>query len=246
MKLPLNPLTFGWSKRNNLEIYKEHANEWWNEQCFLFRSLQSVSKFRLQLIRRWCGEIAGQKVADLGGGGGFLSIPLKREGAFVADLDISLPSLQAAARQADEKGWLVQADFRRLPFGTQSFDVVLLADVLDHLPDYETVVDEASRILKPGGLLYVSTISRTWRSWLLAIVLAENIGLVPRGTHDHRLFITPKELMRTASRAGFQFVEAQGEAPAVLQTIFSWSIHFRPSRSTAVAYSAFFRKNCGV
>ena len=94
----------------------------------------------------------------------------------------------------------------------QSFDTVLAMEVVEHVADVSSFLSACERVLEPGGVLLMSTLNRTLRSFGLAIVGAEYVlRWLPRGTHDWEKFLTPKELgvqdTRCRSRA------SQGRRP---------------------------------
>lgn len=226
---------------NDLSIYERRAADWWNPRASAFRSLHSVNHFRVELLREWLGEeLSGRLVIDLGCGGGLLTAPLAKAGARVIGLDLSHGSLKTATEHLGAR--FVRADLLRVPLADGLADVVLAADVIEHVGDSDAAVQEASRLLRPGGVLYVNTINRTRRAKLLAIDLAEGVGLVPRGTHDANLFIGPDELRRSAWRHGLVLEELQGESVNVLKTVSRWAISLRRSDDLSVGYSALFRK----
>jgi 2-polyprenyl-6-hydroxyphenyl methylase/3-demethylubiquinone-9 3-methyltransferase len=228
--------------RNDLEIYDRHAQGWWDEQDTQFRSLRSVTEYRLDLLRAWLGDWEGLRIADLGCGGGLLSVPLAEAGARVFGVDLSAASLVAAREHAPERASFVQSDLCATPFDSGKMDVVLLADVLEHVFEREAAVREAARLLRPGGLLYVNTINRTRRARVFAVTLGEGLGFIPRGTHDPRMFVKPTELDTMAALHDLSRQKLQGEAPLLGETLRQRRIRLRPSRSTAVAYSALYRK----
>ncbi len=121
-------------------------------------------------------------------------------------------------------------------------DLALLGDVLEHVPAWTELVREAARVLRPGGHLFASTLNRTASARLLAVGVAEGLGLVPRGTHDPRLFVKPKELCRAARDQGLELVRLEGERPALAATLRSWTLVPRRSASLALSYCALFRK----
>ena len=231
---------------NDLDIYELESSKWWSEEKGPFSSLREISKHRLAVIRHWVGPAIGtvkdRVLVDLGCGGGFLAVPLSEEGARVLAVDISFGSVREAKLRLKTGSIGIQADVRNLPIKSNSADIVLLGDVLEHIEPFAAAVSEAARILVPGGLMYVNTINRTLRSYLLAIVLGEGLGFVPRGTHEHRLFITPEELTSAGKSCGLTLVDQTGERPELLKTIRSGAISFVGSSSLAVAYSALFRK----
>jgi len=229
--------------RNDLSIYDRQGDAWWRGDDRTFRSLRAVSEFRLQwLLDHLPMAVAGARVADVGCGGGLLALPLAAKGAHVVGIDRSRASLRAA-RDAGFRGAAACADLRRCPLPSASCDLVLLADVLEHVADWPAAVAEAARLLRSGGVLYVNTINKTVRARLLAVVVAEGLGLVPRGTHDAAMFIRPQELVAAAARAGLRCLLLAGEAPRLLPTLRRRAIHLRESRSLALAYAALFRKH---
>lgn len=227
---------------NDLSIYSEYAHEWWIPGSPRFGSLQNITPFRLALIREWCGGIEGKDIFDLGCGGGLLAVPLIQEGARVVGIDQSERSVAVAGAAAAGSGTFACGDICSVPFPSQSADLVLLADVLDHIPSYPQALREAARLLRPGGKLFVSTLNRTWIGRLLTVVLGEGLRLIPPGTHDHRLFLKPEEIVSVATSLGLDTCHLQGEWPDFIQTIRHWSITLRKSRSTAVAYCLLFHK----
>jgi 2-polyprenyl-6-hydroxyphenyl methylase/3-demethylubiquinone-9 3-methyltransferase len=229
--------------RNDLGIYDRHAGGWWAGDDRTFRSLRAVSEFRLAwLLRHVPLPVPGARIADLGCGGGLLAVPLAARGARLLGLDLSVPSLREARARAGPGSLFLRADVRRTPLADASTDLVLLADVLEHVPDWPRAVAEAARILRRGGALYVNTINRTRRARLLAVALAERLGFLPRGTHDPALFVRPDELRATAARYGLRCCTITGEVPRLFTTVRTGAIRLRTSRSLAVAYGALFVK----
>ncbi len=226
---------------NDLELYERHAESWWDASAPAFRSLHAVNAHRLNVLRGWLGESwSGRVVADLGCGGGLLARPLAAAGARVIGVDASAASLRQARAMVD--GVFVRADVRRTPLADASVDVVLLADVLEHVGDVGAVLREAARIVRPGGAVFVNTLNRTWKSKFLAIGVAEGLELIPRGTHAHELFVTPDELARESWRSGLALEALGGESVELFATLRSWAISLRASSDTSVGYSALLRK----
>jgi len=230
------------AKANDLSIYEDHASEWWDRKSYYFKSLRSITPFRLSLIEKWFGEIRGKSIIDFGCGGGLLSIPLLDLGANVTGIDISPASIEVARQNASGKGHFIVGDLRTLSTTEFKADAALLADVLDHIPDYKKVIALVSECLKPGGKLFVSTINRTLRSKIMAIFLGEGLGLVPKGTHCHKLFIRPAELINTAAACGLTCKAIVGDQLNLIKTIRHWTVSMREGRDLSVAYSAIFEK----
>lgn len=227
---------------NDLSIYSEFAAEWWTPGAPRFRSLQNLSPFRLGLIRAGCGPVRNKVVYDLGCGGGLLSVPLLDEGAFVTGIDISAPSIDAARAAAGERGRFMVGDARAVPLPAASADIVLLADVIDHIPDYHRALAEAARLVRIGGKVFVGTLNRTVASYLGAIVLGEGLRLIPPGTHRFDLFVKPVELQKCAEGCGLELSETFGESVAMIETVKRWAITLRRGASTALAYSMVFTR----
>lgn len=226
---------------NDLTIYDREADGWWDPANRTFASLRTVARSRLTHLIEVCGSPAGRDVIDLGCGGGFYSVPLAELGARVVGIDRSLGSVRAA-RNASDVPRFICADITAVPLSDASADLIIAGDVLEHVPGYRAVFSEAARLLRRDGTLFVSTINRTRRAALVGVTLAERIGLIPRGTHDPRHFISPRELAGAARACGLETVLVQGERPAFFATLRNWSIHLVPARDTSISYFAVFRK----
>ena len=228
-------------RANDLTLFERNASDWWNSRSAAFRSLHSVNRFRVELLRDWLGtDLSGRVVVDLGCGGGLLAEPLVRAGARLIGVDISHGSL-LAAREHVGAGF-VRGDALRVPILEGTADLVLFADVLEHVSPIGTALDEAARLLRPGGLLYVSTINRTALARWLAIDVAEGLRLVPPGTHDHRLFVPVETLRREASARGLERERLQGESVDVIRTVLRRAVVLRRGDGVSIGYSALFRR----
>ncbi|MCA8955490.1 MAG: 3-demethylubiquinone-9 3-O-methyltransferase [Planctomycetes bacterium] len=230
-------------RHNDLEIYDRHGRGWWDEHDRTFASLRSVAGFRRGVLESWLPRgVAGLRVVDLGCGGGLWAVPLAESGANVVGVDRSLESLRTALQRASHRCRFVRADLNDPPLADGCADLVVLADVIEHLDDPQIAVYQAARLLVPGGLLYVSTLNRTRRAGVLAVALAEGLGLIPRGTHDPKRFVRPEALDDMAGRCGLRRQNLQGEALAWWPTLRRWAVVLRRGRSSAVSYAALFRK----
>ena len=216
---------------------------WWDPRCRAFASLRSASALRLSLLGRWLGvRWHGRTVVDLGCGGGLLAVPLAEAGARVVGVDLAPRALQDARRRQASSFQPIVADLGSVPLATACADVVLLADVLDHVADPAAAVREAARLLRPAGSLFVNTIHRTLRSRLFAIVLGEGLGFIPRGTHVWSQFVRPDELERMATAVGLVRRELTGESPRLLRTVATGAVVLCESRTLAVGYAALYGK----
>jgi 2-polyprenyl-6-hydroxyphenyl methylase/3-demethylubiquinone-9 3-methyltransferase len=171
-----------------------------------FRPLHLLNPVRAQFIAERAA-LAGSRVLDVGCGGGLLAEALTRAGARVTAIDLAPGMIEVARLHAAESALAV--DYRLVgaeemaaaePAG---FDVVTCMEMLEHVPEPAAMTATLARLLRPGGALFVSTLNRNLRSFLLAIVGAEYLlNLIPRGTHEYERLIRPAELARWARAAG--------------------------------------------
>jgi 2-polyprenyl-6-hydroxyphenyl methylase/3-demethylubiquinone-9 3-methyltransferase len=229
---------------NDLGLYERHAAQWWDAQSPFAAALHGLNAVRQEEIRRHCPGFRGLAV-DLGCGGGLMAEPLARSGARVLGCDISPASLAAARAHAHALPGVayVRATVTKVPLAADCADLVLMADVLEHVVSWRAVVAEAARLARPGGLIYANTINRTWRARLLAIALLEGLRLVPRGTHSYRMLITPDELSRAATSCGLEVVSSSGYRPRLMRTLIDWRLQLQSSQTQLWGgYSMWLRK----
>jgi len=190
------------------------ASRWWDPAGEM-APLHHINPARTQYIDKVCGGLAGQKVIDVGCGGGLLSEALARRGAEVTGIDLAEASIAVAREHAGASGLAIdyqcvatEAMAQRAP---KSFDVVCCLEMLEHVPDPEAIINACTDLLRPGGLAVFSTLNRSPRAFALAIVAAEHVlGLIPKGTHQFAQFIRPSELSRAVMASGLQLVEMKG------------------------------------
>jgi len=230
--------------RNDLALYDRHAADWWDATHPFSRSLHSINGHRLtQVQTRWRDRLPGALVLDLGCGGGLMAEPLARAGAQVLGVDLSLESLRAAVahRGADGPRYL-RGDVRRPPFASGCADLVLCADVVEHVDGWQQIITAVAALLRPGGECYINTINRTFRARWLAVHLIEGLGLVPRGTHDPARFVTPAEITATAANCGLVVDAWVGQRLRLWRTLRTWTVCVHDGPSMALGYSAWLRK----
>jgi 2-polyprenyl-6-hydroxyphenyl methylase/3-demethylubiquinone-9 3-methyltransferase len=161
--------------------------------------------------------LTGVRIADIGCGGGILSESLAHLGAQVTGIDPAPNNIAVARRHAEKMG--LSIDYRNITAEAlaetgEQFDAVTALEVIEHVEGPREFIQTLSRLVRPGGLLFLATMDRTMKSYVFAILGAEYVlGWVPKGTHDHDKFIRPDELaawlrradMREIDRAGMSF-----------------------------------------
>jgi 2-polyprenyl-6-hydroxyphenyl methylase/3-demethylubiquinone-9 3-methyltransferase len=162
--------------------------------------------------------LSGARILDVGCGGGILSEALAASGAIVTGIDRSGSSVSTARAHAQglaNAPRYARADALRLPFADASFDAVVSSDFLEHVADLAGIAREMARVVRPGGAICFDTINRTILSRVVVIWLLESVlRIVPRRTHDWRLFVAPDELRAAFSGAGIDVREIRGLNPA--------------------------------
>ena len=200
---------------DELEIRKFEAlaSRWWDPNSE-FRPLHEINPLRLNYINQKI-NLAELRVLDVGCGGGILAEAMAHHGAQVTAIDMADASLSVARLHQLESG--LDIDYRKCSaeqLAEQepgSFDVVTCLEMLEHVPDPASVVDACTRLVKPGGKVFFSTINRNPKSYLFAILGAEYVlNLLPRGTHDYDKFIKPSELAGWARNSGLQLNDQIG------------------------------------
>ena len=197
-----------------LAKFSDLAHRWWDTESE-FRPLHQINPLRLN----WIADIApvdGQRVLDVGCGGGILADAMARRGAEVLGIDLATKALRVAQLHALE-AQTPRVQYREISAEAlaaeqpESFDVVTCMEMLEHVPDPSSVVRACARLVKPGGHVFFSTINRNPKSFLFAIVGAEYVlNLLPKGTHEYAKFIRPSELARYAREAGLELQHTKG------------------------------------
>lgn len=191
------------------------ASHWWDPQG-AFKPLHDINPLRLAFVEGASG-LAAKQVLDVGCGGGILAESMAARGATVTGIDASEAALTTARLHLKESGESVEyvcttaeQMAREHP---RAFDVVTCMELLEHVPEPDSVVAACARLVRPGGELVFSTINRNPKAYALAIIGAEYLlGLLPRGTHDYAKFIRPSELHQWARKLGLTLEELRGLA----------------------------------
>ncbi len=229
-----------------IAYFTSMADEWWNPDG-RFKTLHQLNPVRLTFI---CGRVArhfgrtpekhlpldGLRVLDIGCGGGLLSEPLAFLGADVVGIDATAKLVHVAGVHAAAN--YVEIDYRHalaedLAEAGERFDVIVNAEVIEHVTNVDGFVDSCCRLMNPGGIMVVATLNRTLKSLLFAKIAGEYIlRLLPKGTHDWKQFIRPHELAGKLERHGVSLTELVGVSYS------PWTGAFRIGDDTAVNYMA--------
>lgn len=210
--------------REEVARFAERAGVWWDADG-PFRQLHRINPVRLTYIRdalcrkfrrdaKAALSLAGLSVLDIGCGGGIVCEPLARLGAEVTGIDPAPENIEAAKAHAEGARVGVAycaATAEELAASGVTFDAVLLLEVVEHVPNVPAFLKSVAPLVKPGGILLLSTLNRTLKAYALAIVGAELIlRWLPAGTHQWERFVTPDELRLALSGAGLKLTDTTG------------------------------------
>jgi 2-polyprenyl-6-hydroxyphenyl methylase/3-demethylubiquinone-9 3-methyltransferase len=200
-----------------IENFAKDSSHWWDEKG-PFAPLHRLNPVRLSYIRAQIDAHFGLdtkgltpfknlSIVDAGCGGGLVCEPMARLGATITGVDADENAIAVAAAHAEHSGLNItyhSGTTFDLVNEKKKFDVVLALEIAEHVPDVDAFVKSCADLCKPGGLIIVSTLNRTPKSFALGIIAAEYIlRWVPRGTHNWKKFIRPSEMAKALGRQGF-------------------------------------------
>jgi 2-polyprenyl-6-hydroxyphenyl methylase/3-demethylubiquinone-9 3-methyltransferase len=220
-----------------VDRFAQLASEWWDTGG-KFRTLHLIGPARLTflrdaMVRHFGGRggavrpLDGLTVLDIGCGGGLVAEPLARLGAKVTGIDPAADNIAAAGRHAAGHGLAIAyraARVEDLAGEGRLFDAVVCFEVVEHVPDADAFLKTCAALVRPGGLLLLSTINRTLKAYVLAIVGAEYVlRWLPVGTHQWERFVTPDDLTRYLKAAGLGAPTYKGLIYSPMSDIWSLS-----------------------
>ncbi len=190
--------------------FAQLASHWWDKNGAL-KTLHDINPPRLEFITNHV-EVAEKRILDVGCGGGILADALASLGGQVTGLDAEIEAIEAARAQAQRLNKTITYHCSAIEdYEDQPFDLITCMEMLEHVTKPELVIEHCARLLKPGGYLFLSTISRTPKAYLSVILAAEYLlNLLPRQTHDFQKFIKPSELITMTRNAGLEFLSLTG------------------------------------
>lgn len=200
---------------DNEEIAKFEAlaSRWWDKESE-FKPLHDINPLRTNYIDEKA-SLAGKKVIDIGCGGGILSEAMAQRGAIVKGIDMGEAPLNVARLHLKESN--LSIDYEQITAEeianreSEQYDIVTCLEMLEHVPDPASVIKACARLVKPGGHIFMSTINRTPKAYLFAIIGAEYVlNMLPKGTHEYAKFIQPAELNNYARMAKLDTKELIG------------------------------------
>lgn len=193
------------------EKFNEMGTDWWNPSGRM-AALHMINEIRFQYFEKKIGSLKGKKVLDVGCGGGLLSEEFAKKGAHVTGVDLSPVAIEAALKHAREND--LSIDYRNHALSEvkeRDFDIVICAEMLEHVDDLQQMIIDSTMRLKEGGHYLFETINKTTSAWFLAIFMAENVlNFVGKGTHSYDRFVKPSRIVSLLSANGVSVKEIRG------------------------------------
>jgi len=230
-----------------VEQFSKIADEWWDPRG-KFKPLHDINPLRIEWIKERL-QVSGFRLQncnllDIGCGGGLMCEPFARLGARVTGIDASAKNIAVAKLHGEKSG--LEIDYRCMTaeslvashqspakksgdsgdwrLETGGYDIVLALEIIEHVADVPLFVESCCKLLRPGGLMFISTINRTPMSYVKAIIGAEYVlRLLPRGTHDWKKFLRPSEIERELAKHGVQLLELSGMVLNPLKWQWYWN-----------------------
>lgn len=218
---------------SSLDFFSTAATSWWEEEGQM-SALHAINRARIHFVRQKIEThfaktnkkrtpFMGLTMLDIGCGGGIATEPLARLGGTVTGIDAGAEVIKTATAHAEKMHLEIKyqnTTVEQLAETDAQYDVVMALEVIEHVKDYKLFLSETIKLLKPTGLLILSTLNRTALSYALGIVAAERLlKWVPKGAHEWQQFLKPSEInavledegLKIEDINGFQFQPLRGE-----------------------------------
>jgi 2-polyprenyl-6-hydroxyphenyl methylase/3-demethylubiquinone-9 3-methyltransferase len=197
-----------------IDKFQSIASRWWDRESE-FKPLHDINPLRISYIEQQAGGLKGKSVLDIGCGGGILCEAMAAKDAKVTGIDMAEQSLKVARMHLHESQLEVDYQLSTIEAfaeeQTEKYDIITCLEMLEHVPDPDSIIASAITLLKPDGKLFLSTINRNPKSFAMAILGAEYIlRLIPRGTHEYRRFIKPSEMASSLRACQMQVTDISG------------------------------------
>ena len=227
---------------DEVEKFASLAARWWDKDSE-FKPLHDINPLRLKYIKEQCGgSIKGKRILDVGCGGGILCESLALEGAEVVGIDLAEAGLEVAKLHLLESG--LDVNYQKITAeefaesNAETFDIVTCMEMLEHVPEPSSIIKSCSKLVKPQGRVFFSTINRNPKSYFFAIVGAEYVlNLLPKGTHNYEKFIRPSEIDKWARRNNLSIASMIG------MTYNPITKRYRLEKDVSVNYLTHYLKN---
>lgn len=192
--------------------FARYSAEWWDPKG-AFRTLHDINACRLDYIEQ-TACLQDQRILDIGCGGGILCEGMAKRGGLVTGLDVEPDAIAVAHAHANTEQLQIAYVCQPLEtFQAEPFPIITCLEMLEHVAEPQMILNEAARLLAPGGYLFLSTINRNTIAYAKVVLAAEYVlGLLPKQTHDYKRFIKPSELAAMVRHAGLEVLDLKGLA----------------------------------
>jgi 2-polyprenyl-6-hydroxyphenyl methylase/3-demethylubiquinone-9 3-methyltransferase len=229
---------------NEIRAFEALSHEWWQPHGS-FKPLHLLNPARLEFVWKQIAEVyglsdnplkpyLGLQILDVGCGGGILSEPLARCGAHITGIDAGEKTITAAQQHAENQRLTInyhRTTAEECVEREEAYDVVIAMEIVEHVANVQDFINSLAKLTKPGGLMILSTINRTFKSYGVAILGAEYLlRLLPKGTHDWHRFLMPSELARYCRHANMEIMDIQG------MRFHLWRREFLLSKDLSINY----------